>query len=280
MEFPSGYFESSAARQCEAAPTARQTSVENVASPECTLPVFWGADQQAPLPAPQELSSLAPTLLTGGKSETAIPVKHVPELLNDPNLKGRRIHLCLAPDQAAQQVLLDAAEGAGSAWVKRWGGWHVPVGRPVLSDSIHVAAALASAAGEVDKATCPWELKSAQYSLRIHKCGVGLPCCCQSLLKHITRDEAVWMGPSRQLMAAAGRLQKLGWRNVEASDFRLTLGPREEVRHVLSDMVAALWDARWVWLIAVEQAPGSGKYVFDWDSATPAMVTPVSHDGD
>jgi len=280
MEFPDGYLESSPARQCEAAPTVRQTSGdahENVlASPEYIAPVYWGADPQAPLPAPAP-QELCPTLLTGGKSEAATPVKPVSELLNASILKGRRIHLCLAPDQAAQQVLSDAAEGAGSAWVKRWGGWHVPVGRPVLADSINVAAALASAAGEGDKATCPWELKSAQYSLRIHKYGFGLPCCCQSLLKHVTRDEAVWMGPSKQLMVAAGRLQKLGWTNVEASDFRLTLGPREEVRHVLSDMVAALWDARWVWLIAVEQASGSGKYVFDWVSAKPAMVTPVSY---
>jgi len=287
MEFPDGYLERRNARQrqCEAAPAVGQATGdahENVAaSPECIAHVYW-TDQQAPLPAPppQELHSPKPTLLTGGKSEAATPEKPMSTLLDASNLKGRRIHLCLAPDQAAQQVLSDAAEGAGSDWVKRWGGWHVPVGRPVLADSIDATAALASAAGEWDKATCPWELRSAQYSLRIHKCGFGLPCCCQSLLKHVTRDEAVWMGPSKQLMVTAGRLQKLGWTSVEASDFRLTLGPREEVRHVLSDMVAALWDARWVWLIAVEQTSGSGKYAFDWDSAKPAMVIPVSHSED
>lgn len=268
-------------RQSEPTATIGADHENTSSSPGAAIASFW-ADEQAPLPPPQELQPLKPTLLTASatpsQSSATTPSKSTSKsmLLDASELKGRRIHLCLAPDQAAQEVLSAAAEGAGASWVKRWGGWHVTVGRPVMADGIDALEALAAAAGNADNAVCPWELRSVQYSLRIHKCGIGLPCFCQSFLKYVTRDEAVWMGPSQQLMAAADQLRKLGWGKVEASDFRLTLGPREEVRHVLSDMVAALWDARWVWVIAIEQHSGSGKFVFDWASAKPAMVMRTS----
>lgn len=263
------------------AETAGQTVGEGQGPTGAIAPAFW-TDQQAPLPPP--LPEPGPNLLrplNQAAASTSKPgsqalVKPMSVPLDVSAFRGRRIHLCLAPDQAAQEVLSAAAEGAGSAWVKRWGGWHVAVGKPVLADSIDVCGALVSAAGDEAKGVCPWELRSVQYSLRIHKNGIGLPCFCQSALKHVTRDEAVWMGPAKQLVATADRLRKLGWEKVEAKDFRLVLGPREEVRHVLSDMVAALWDARWVWLIAVEQELGSGKFVFDWASAKPAMVMPAA----
>lgn len=60
-------------------------------------------------------------------------------------------------------------------------------------------------------------------------------------------------------------------RKVDANDFHLTLGPREEVRHVLPDMVAALWEAHWVWVLALEDKPGSGQFAFEWASAQPAI---------
>jgi len=254
---------------------------DNIASPEtpCVgVAPFWcrglfdeGALPLPPLPMPTE--ELQPPMLLGAAIDKEM-VKPGAAFPDAATLKGRRIHLCLAPDQAAQEALSVAADGAGSAWVKRWGGWHVPVGRPVLAESVDAMAALTTAAGESEKAICPWLLRSVQYSLRVHKWGIGLPCFCQSLLRHVTRDEAVWLGPSKQLMAIAEQLQRLGWSKVEAKDFRLTLGPREEVRHALPDLISALWDARWVWVIAIEQ-PDSHQFTFHWASAKPAMIMPA-----
>lgn len=219
----------------------------------------------APLPPPPTLLEAPVPAIAPPKPE---PLKPAAAPLEASALAGRRVQLCLAPDQAAQEALAAAADGAGAGWVRRWGGWHVAVGRPVPADSVDAVSAVSIAAG--DKGSVPWQLRHQQYSLRVHKCGFGLPCCCQSVLRVVTRSEAIWLGPSKQLSAAAERLRRAGWAKVEAKDFHLTLGPREEVRHVLPDMVSALWEARWVWILAVEDKPGSGQFALEWASAQPA----------
>lgn len=220
----------------------------------------------APLPPPPTLLEAPLPALADAKLE---PRKPAAALLEASALAGRKMQLFLAPDQAAQEALTVAADGAGAGWVRRWGGWHVPIGRPVPADSVDGLAAVSTAAG--DKGHGPWQLRHNQYSLRVHKCGIGLPCFCQSLLRVVTRSEAIWLGPSKQLSSAAERVRKVGWAKVDANDFHLTLGPREEVRHVLPDMVAALWEAHWVWVLALEDKPGSGQFAFEWASAQPAI---------
>lgn len=190
-------------------------------------------------------------------------------------LSGRRLQLCLAPDEAAQEALAAAADGAGSAWVRRCGGWHIELGQPVPVESLRVdpLTLLAAVASESSQANRPWELQQHRYSMRVHKYGFGLPCCCQSALRVVTRDEAVWLGPSKQLVAVSSRLRKAGWTKVVSNDFHLVLGPREEIRHVLNELVACLWEAKWVWTFALETEPNSGQFTFDWASARPAMAS-------
>jgi hypothetical protein len=214
-----------------------------------------------PLPPPEDAAETP--------QEPTLQLKAFPEASE---LEGRRLHLCLAPDQAGQDALMAAADGAGAAWIRRWGGWHISIGQPVPSKGIDGLNALSLAVGESEASTFPWELRHSRYSLRVHKCGFGLPCFCQSLLNMVMKDEAIWLGPSKQLVAAAARLQKSGWAKVVSKDFHFTLGPKEEIRHVLSEMVMCLWEAKWVWVVGIETKPGSGEFAFEWDSARPAMA--------
>mmetsp|Transcript_124163 Transcript_124163/g.201858 ORF Transcript_124163/g.201858 Transcript_124163/m.201858 type:complete len:294 (-) Transcript_124163:32-913(-) len=201
----------------------------------------------------------------------------VPSLLGEKGslmkpVAGRLMYLCLAPDQDAQQILAAAADGAGAKWVRRYGGYHVLLGRPLLADTVDGFRALAAVAGDGVAYTksFPWDFGRQAYSLRQHKCGVSLPCFCQDFLKLITENESIWF-PSAELGRAAERARQAGWSRVESRDFHLTVGPREEVRHVLSEIIACLWEARWVWVLGMETEAGSGTFKLDWNSARPAL---------